>query len=156
MAGLANDQGFASVLEHDVGPVWAIFSHLYQVSKFADLVNDAVFIFDVAEFTGPCYESSYHLPSLIAGLDGNVIDQNSLFVSHQGDTSELSDQRFLAMASFQGGLEARSLTVRCLDNGSETFGHRSGGAVIFGCQSVGQGLLDGPFVSAEPGHIHSR
>jgi len=156
MTSLANDSCFASVLEHDLCPMWSIFSHLYQLGKFADLVNYAVFIFDVAKFTGACYESSYHLPPLIAGLDGNTIDQNGLLVSHQGDASELSDQRFLALTSIQGGLEARSLTVRCLDSSSETFRHCSGGAVIFGCQRVGQRLLDAPFVSAEPGHIHSK
>src|SRR5947199_5312212 len=111
--------------------MWSIFSHLYQLGKFADLVNYAVFIFDLAKFTCACYESSYHLPSLIASFDGNTIDQDGLFVSHQGDASELSDQRFLAMTSLQGGLETRSLTVGCLDSGSEAFGHSSGRAVIF-------------------------
>ena len=156
MTGLASDQGFASVLEHDLRPVWSIFFHLYQFSQLADLVNHAVFIFDLAEFTGTYYESSYHLPSLIAGLDGNVIDQDGLFVSHERNAPKPGHQRFFAAASLQRCLETRSWTMRCLNGGSEAFGHGSGGATIFGCQCVGQGLLDAPFIPAEPGYIDSE
>ena len=60
MTGLANDQRFASVLEHDMCPRRPIFSHINKVSQFADLVNHTLFIFDLAEFTGARYESSYH------------------------------------------------------------------------------------------------
>ena len=94
MTSLANDQCFAPILEHDVCPRGSIFSHVNKVGQFADLVNHALFIFDLAEFTGACYESTYHLPSLIAGLDGNVIDQNSLFRLY-------SDWRFVCTRGFR-------------------------------------------------------
>jgi hypothetical protein len=156
MTGLANDQRFASVLKHNLRPMRPIFSHCYKFGKFTYLVNHAVFIFDLAEFTRACCESSYHLPSLIAGLDGNVIDQDGFSVSHQRNTPEPGHQRFLATASLQRRLEARSLTVRCLNSGSQAFDHSSGGAAICGCQGVSQGLLDGPFIPVEPGYIDSE
>lgn len=153
MTSLANDQCFAPVLEHDVCPGRSIFSHVSKVGKFANLVNDALFIFDVAQFTGVCYESAYDLLSLIAGLDGKVIDQDGLPVSYKRNASELCDQWFLAAPSWQGSLETRSLSVWSLNGGSEAFGHGSGGAAIFGRQGVSQGLQDDPSVSAEPGNI---
>src|SRR5580765_6213027 len=156
MTGLANDQRFAPVLEHNVCPRRSIFPHVTKVGKFANLVNHTLFIFDLAEFTGACYESAYHLPSLIADLDGKAIDQDSLSVSYEWDTSELCNQRFLATTSWQGSLEACSLSMRGLNGGSEAFGHRSGRTAIFGRQGVGQGLLNDPSVSAEPGDINSK
>src|SRR5260370_19547689 len=101
MTGLASDQGFASVLEHDLRPVWSIFFHLYQFSQLPDWVNHAVFIFDLAEFTGTYYESSDHLPSLIAGLDWNVIDPHSLFISHARNAPKARYPRFFDVVSLQ-------------------------------------------------------
>ncbi len=74
MTGLANDEGLASFLEHNACPMRSIFSHLCKVSKFTDLVNDAVFIFESTEFTGACNEFSYNLLSLIANDRGDLID----------------------------------------------------------------------------------
>ena len=156
MTGLANDERFAPVLEHDVRPGRSIFPHIDKVGKFADLVNHALFVFDLAQFTGACYESTYHLPSLIADLDGKAINQDSLSVSYERDASELCNQRFLPTASWQGSLEACSLSMRGLNGGSEAFGHRSGCAAIFGRQGVSQGLEDDPSVSAEPADIDSE
>jgi hypothetical protein len=153
MTSLANDQCFAPILEHDVCPRGSIFSHVNKVGQFADLVNHALFIFDLAEFTGACYESTYHLPSLIADLGGKAINQDGLSVSYERNTSELCNQRFLPTSSWQGSLKARSLSMRCLNGGSEAFGHGSGRAAIFGRQGMGQGLEDDPSVSAEPGNI---
>jgi hypothetical protein len=74
MTSLANDQGFPSVLEHDLRPKRLIFSHRGQISKPAHLMNYALFIFDSAEFAGARYESSHHLPSLISDHGGDLID----------------------------------------------------------------------------------
>jgi hypothetical protein len=156
VTSLANDKCFAPVFEHDMCPRRSIFSHVTKVGKFANLVNDTLFIFDVAEFTGACYESAYHLLSLIAGLDGKAINQDGLSVSYERDASELCNQRFLPTTSWQGSLEACSLSMEGLNGGSEAFGHRSGRAAIFGRQGVGQGLEDDPSVSAEPGDIDSE
>jgi hypothetical protein len=61
MTGLANNQLFAPVLEYDVCLEGTIFSHIHKVGQFADLVNHAVFIFGLAQFTGAraiCQRSS--------------------------------------------------------------------------------------------------
>ncbi len=137
MTGLANDRGFTSSLEHDLRPVWSIFSHLCQFGQSAYMVNHTVFIFDVTEFTPACYESSYYLLLLIGHGRGILINQYGLCVSDQGNTPKLGHQRFLALTSHQRCLKALSRAVRCLGDGLETFGHGSGGAALCGCQCVG-------------------
>src|SRR2546428_7031900 len=78
MTSLANDQGFASVLKHDLRPKGSIFSHRGKFGKSAHLVNDALLVFDGAEFTSARYESSDHLPSLIGDHGGEFINQDKL------------------------------------------------------------------------------
>ena len=43
MTGLADDEGFALFLQHDLRPMWSIFSHSYKFGKSAYLVNHAIF-----------------------------------------------------------------------------------------------------------------
>ena len=153
MTGLANDEGFASFLEHDLRPRWSIFSHLCKFGKSAYLVDYALFIFDGTEFTGACYESSHHPPSLIASHGGYSINHYGFFISHQRNSAKPSNERFLATTSKQLCLKALSRAVRRLDDGLEAPCHSLGGAAIFCCQCVGQGLLNDPFVPTQPGHI---
>ncbi len=153
MTGWANDQGFASFLEHDLRPLRSIFSHRCQFGKFAYLVNHALFVFDGTEFTGACYESSHYLPSLIASHAGCSINHYGFVVPHQRNSAKAGHQRLLATTSKQRCLKALSRAVRCLDGGLEAFCHPLGGAAIFCCQRVGQGLLNDPFVPSQPRHI---
>lgn len=101
MTGLANDEGFASFLEHDLRPRWSIFTHLCKLGKSAYLVDYALFIFDGTEFTGACYESSHHPPSLIASHGGYSINHYGFFISHQRNSAKPSNERFLATPSNQ-------------------------------------------------------
>src|SRR5260370_9773984 len=153
MTSLANDQGFASVLEHDLRPKRLIFSHRGEIGKFALLMNHARFVFDGAELAGARYESSDHLPSFIDNHGGYLINQDSLWVSYQRNSPKPGHERFLAVASLQRCLQARSWTVRGVNGGSAAFGHSSGGTVIFSCERVSQGLLDNPSASIHPGNI---
>ncbi len=153
MTSLANDQGFASVLEHDLRPKGLIFSHRGQIGKSAHLMNHALLVFDGAEFAGARYESSDHLPSFIDNHGGYLINQDSLWVSYQRNSPKPGHERFLAVASLQRCLQARSWTMRGVNSGSEALGHSSGGTVIFSCERVSQGLLDNPSVSIQPGNI---
>ena len=81
MTGLANDQGFPSSLQHDLRPMRSIFSHSCKFGKSAYLVNHAIVIFDFAEFTGACDESSYNLLSLIMRRSGILINKDGVGVS---------------------------------------------------------------------------
>ena len=99
MTSLANDQGFTPVLEHDLRPKRLISSHRGQIGKSAHLMNHALLVFDGAEFTGARYESSYYLPSLIDDRGGYLIDQDSLWISYQGNTSKSGNEWFLPVAS---------------------------------------------------------
>ena len=153
MTGLANDQGFASPLEHDLRPVRSIFSHLCKLGKSAYLVNHTVVIFDFTEFAPACYESSYYLLLLIVDWSGILIDKDGVLVSYQGYAAKPGHQRLLATTSNQRCLKALSRAVWRLDDGLEASCHSLGGAAILCCQCVGQGLLDDPFIPTQPGHI---
>ncbi len=96
VAGLANDEGFASSFQHDLCPVWSPFSHVFQVCQFADMVNDTVLTFDRTQFAGARYESSYHLLLFIANGDGESINQDSLLPVFERNTAESGNQRFLS------------------------------------------------------------
>src|SRR5260221_394729 len=124
MTGWANDQGFASFLEHDLRPMRSIFSHRCQFGKFAYLVNHALFVFDSTEFTGACYESSHYLPSLIASHAGYSINHYGFVVSHQRNSAKAGHQRLLATTSKQRCLKALSRAVRRLDGAWKRFAIR--------------------------------
>ena len=129
MTSLANDQGFASVLEHDLRPKGPIFSHRGKFGKPAHLVNHALLVFDGTEFTGACYESSNYLPSLIVNHGGYLINQYGLLVSYQRNSPEPGNQRFLAVVSHQRCFKALSWAVRGVNDGLEAFSYGSGGTV---------------------------
>src|SRR2546425_8205489 len=153
MTSLANDQGFASVIKHDLRPKGSIFSHRGKFGKSAHLVNDALLVFDGAEFTSARYESSDHLPSLIGDHGGYLINQDSLWVSYQRDSPKPGNQWFLAVVALQLCFKALSRTMRSINESLEALGHGSGGTVIFSCKRMSQGLLDNPSLSTQPGNI---
>src|SRR5258708_34192399 len=126
MTSLANDQGFASVLEHDLRPKGLIFSHRGQIGKSAHLMNHALLVFDGAEFAGARYESSDHLPSFIDNHGGYLINQDSLWFSYQRNSPKPGHERFLAVASLQRCLRAGSGTGGASNGCSEAFDHRPG------------------------------
>src|ERR1700676_2719273 len=95
MAGLANDECFASSFQHDLRPVGAPSPHTFQVCKFADKVNHTVFIFDCTQFAFARYESSYHLLLFIANGDWESINQDSLFLVFKRDPAKGGNQGFL-------------------------------------------------------------
>jgi len=119
-------------------------------------VNDAVFVFESTEFTGACNEFPYDLLSLIANNRGDLIDQDSLFISYERNPTKSSDQRFLSVTSWQCCLEAFPLPMRGVNGALKTFCYSSGGAAIFGCHRVGQGLLNNPFIVAQPGDVDGK
>ncbi len=156
VTSLANDQGFTSVLEHDLRPKRLISSHRGQIGKPVHLMNHALLVFDGAEFTGARYESSYYLPSLIDDHGGYLIDQDSLWISYQRNTSKSGNEWFLPVASLSRRFQTCSRTVRGINSGSEAFRHGFGGTVILSCKRVSQGLLDNPSVSIEPADIGGK
>ncbi len=133
MTGLANDQGFASFLEHDLRPVRSIFSHLCQCGQSAYLVNHTVFIFDGTQFALAGYESLYHLLSLLGQWSGILVEEDGLWGSYQSNPPKAGHQRFLAGASSQRCLKTLSGAVWRLHGALEAFSHGSGGAAVFGC-----------------------
>jgi hypothetical protein len=96
VAGLANDKRFASSLQHDLCPVWPLSSQVFQVCKFADMVNRAVLTSDRTEFACARYESSYHLLLFIADGGWESIHQDGLVLLFERDTSEGSNQGVLS------------------------------------------------------------
>jgi hypothetical protein len=102
MAGLANDECFASSLQHDLCEVGSSFSHAFQVYKFADMVNDSVLTFDRTKFACARYESSYHLLLFIANGEWESINQDSLFLVFERTSAESGNQRFLSACALFG------------------------------------------------------
>lgn len=96
VAGLANDKRFAPSLQHDLCPVWALSSHVFQVCKFADMVNRTVLTSDRTEFACARYESSYHLLLFIADGGWESINQDGLVLLFERDSSEGGNQGFLS------------------------------------------------------------
>src|SRR5947209_1899724 len=132
MAGLANDECFASSFQHDVCPVWSSFSHAFQVCKFADVVNNTVLIFDQTQFAFARYESPYHLLLFIANGNGESINQNGLFLVFERDTSEGGNQGFLPAFALFGDLEASSNAIRSLNERMIAMNHCLLTLAIFG------------------------
>ena len=95
VAGLANDECFASSFQHDLCPVWSSFSHAFQVCQFADMVNGSVLTFDHTKFAFARYEASYPLLLFIANGGWKSINPNGLFLVGERDTPKGGNQGFL-------------------------------------------------------------
>jgi hypothetical protein len=91
MAGRANDQGFASLLEHDLGPVGSIFSHAFEGSQCLYLVDHPLLVFEGTEFTDRCQEPSFHLLLLVTDDYGSRITQDSFAISSQSNTAKAGE-----------------------------------------------------------------
>jgi hypothetical protein len=155
MAGLANDERFASSFQHDLRPMRSFVSHAFQVSKFAHVMNNSVLTFDETKFALTRYESSYHLLLLIANGGRESINQNGLFPVDERDTSECSNQGFLSTFALFDDLQARSGAVRSLNVGTIAMDHCLLALPVFGCQRVQQRLLHTPVEPTEPTDIIS-
>ena len=132
VTGLANDQGFASSFEHHVRPARPFFPHLFEICEFASLMHDTVVISAFTQLASARDESPYHLLLLITVQSRNFLNEDRFFAVPQRDSTELRDQRFLSIRTFQTSLEAFSWAVWGLGDGPVPLDHLRDGAVIFG------------------------
>lgn len=116
-------------------------------------MHNTVLISHFTQLTSSRDESPYHLLLLITGQSRNSLNQDGFFPMYQRDTTELRDQRFLAIRAFQACLEAFPWTLWGLGDGSVPLDHLRDGTMIFGRKRVQEGLLRCPLNSMEPVHI---